>query len=171
MRDDADPVTEASALTATNLKRLPAGHFALGCRGLRVFVTSFVYRYGLPRTADRVFRVRLPETPHVDTRCGLIKRGPTVAAHVQSDSGRARVLDGLRRWLEPLLRRYEVSNKTYPTIAIGCTSGRHRSVYVTERLAKLLRGLGRQAGLAYRDLPPCPTGAPHVMSGVAAASG
>jgi UPF0042 nucleotide-binding protein len=55
-------------------------------------------------------------------------------------------------WLARLLPRYEREGKSYLTIAIGCTGGRHRSVYVAERLAAWLGGEGRAVGLAHRDL-------------------
>jgi UPF0042 nucleotide-binding protein len=58
----------------------------------------------------------------------------------------------LWRLLEPLLPRYEQEGKTYLTIAIGCTGGRHRSVYVAERLAAQLAAAGLQLELAHRDL-------------------
>jgi UPF0042 nucleotide-binding protein len=54
--------------------------------------------------------------------------------------------------LEPLLPRYEQEGKTYLTIAIGCTGGRHRSVYVAERLAAQLATVGLRVELAHRDL-------------------
>ena len=54
--------------------------------------------------------------------------------------------------LEPLLPRYEGEGKSYLTIAIGCTGGRHRSVYLAERLAAWLSGQGRPVGIGHRDL-------------------
>jgi RNase adapter protein RapZ len=56
--------------------------------------------------------------------------------------------------LDPLLPRYETEGKTYLTIGIGCTGGRHRSVYVAERLTARLREAGRHAEVAHRDLAP-----------------
>jgi UPF0042 nucleotide-binding protein len=56
--------------------------------------------------------------------------------------------------LDPLLPRYETEGKTYLTIGICCTGGRHPSVYVAERLAARLREAGRHAEVAHRDLPP-----------------
>ena len=61
---------------------------------------------------------------------------------------------GLWRLLDPLLPRYETEGKTYLTIGIGCTGGRHRSVYVAERLTARLRAAGRHAEVAHRDLAP-----------------
>ncbi len=156
LRDRADLVIDTSALNAIGLKRLLTGHFALDTRGLRVFVTSFAYRLGLPREADLVFDVRFLENPHyIDALRGLTGCDPAVAAHIETDADFPRFFDGLWRLLQPLLPRYETSGKTYLTIAVGCTGGRHRSVYVAERLAVQLRDAGWRTELAHRDLPPC----------------
>ena len=139
-----------SALTATDLKRLLTGHFALDQAGLRVFVTSFAYRRDLPRDADLVFDVRFLENPfYVDELRGLTGCDPAVAAHIETDADFALFFDRLRRLLRPLLPRYESGGKTYLTIAIGCTGGRHRSVYVAERLAAELRADGWRTELAH----------------------
>ncbi len=88
LRDHADLVIDTSALTATDLKRLLTGHFALDARGLRVFVTSFAYRHGVPRDADLVFDVRFLENPHyVDELRRLTGCDPAVAAHIEGGRG------------------------------------------------------------------------------------
>jgi RNase adapter protein RapZ len=154
LRDHADQVIDTSALTAADLKRLLTGHFALDASGLRLFVTSFAYRHGLPRDADLVFDVRFLENPHyVDELRGLTGCHPAVAAYIRSDADFAPFFDRLWRLLRPLLPRYQMSGKAYLTIAIGCTGGRHRSVYVAERLAARLRDAGWRTELAHRDLP------------------
>jgi RNase adapter protein RapZ len=154
LRDRADLVIDTSALTAADLKRVLAGHFALDGCGLRVFVTSFAYRRGIPRDADLIFDVRFLENPYyVDELRTLTGRDPAVAAYIERDTDFRPFFARLWRLLRPLLPRYEIRGKTYLTIAIGCTGGRHRSVYVAERLALRLREAGWQAELAHRDLP------------------
>ncbi len=171
LRDHADLVIDTSSLTAADLKRLLTGHYALAAAGLRVFVTSFAYRHGIPRDADLVFDVRFLENPHyVDKLRGLTGRDPAVAAHIETDAGFAPFFGSLWLLLRPLLRRYEISGKTYLTIAIGCTGGRHRSVYVAERLAAQLRAAGWRIELAHRDLPPPAAGPPLSCGALAAAS-
>jgi UPF0042 nucleotide-binding protein len=153
LRDRADLVIDTSNLSAADLKRLLTGHFALATGGLRVFVTSFAYRHGIPRDADLIFDVRFLDNPHyVPQLRQLTGRDGAVAAHIERDQDLARFLVGLWRLLEPLLPRYEQEGKTYLTIAIGCTGGRHRSVYVAERLAAQLGAAGLQVELAHRDL-------------------
>jgi UPF0042 nucleotide-binding protein len=169
LRDHADLLIDTSALTATDLKRLLTGHFALDAPGLRVFVTSFAYRRGLPRDADLVFDVRFLENPfYVEALRGLTGCDRAVAAHIETDADFAPFFDRLRRLLRPLLPRYESGGKTYLTIAIGCTGGRHRSVYVAERVAAALRADGWRTELAHRDLPPA---AARPSAGALAAAG
>jgi UPF0042 nucleotide-binding protein len=153
LRDRADLVIDTSNLSAADLKRLLTGHFALTTGGLRVFVTSFAYRHGIPRDADLIFDVRFLDNPHYFPELRqLTGHHPEVAAHIERDPDLAPFLAGLWRLLEPLLPRYEQEGKTYLTIAIGCTGGRHRSVYVAERLAAQLGAAGRRVELAHRDL-------------------
>jgi len=166
LRDRADLVIDTSSLSAADLKRVLTGHFALDTRGLRLFVTSFAYRTGIPRDADLIFDVRFLDNPYyVDELRTLTGHHPAVAAHIQRDVDFAPFFDRLWRLLRPLLPRYEIRGKTYLTIAIGCTGGRHRSVYVAERLAARLREAGWRVAVAHRDLPspdlpaPIPTGA------------
>ncbi|HEV2301475.1 MAG TPA: RNase adapter RapZ [Stellaceae bacterium] len=161
LRDRADLVIDTSQLTPADLKRLVTNHFALDARQLRIFITSFSYRYGIPREADLIFDVRFLDNPHyVAPLRGLTGLDPAVAAHIARDPVLQPFLDGLWQWLRPLLPRYEKEGKSYLTIAVGCTGGRHRSVYVAERLASLVRGDGWPAELEHRHIPPSGSAAP-----------
>jgi len=153
LRDRADLVIDTTNLNAAELKRLLTGQFSLAAGGLRIFVTSFAYRHGIPRDADLIFDVRFLDNPHyLPELRQLTGRDPAVAAHIEQDPDLAPFLVGFWRLLEPLLPRYEQEGKTYLTIAIGCTGGRHRSVYVAERLAAQLGAAGLRVELAHRDL-------------------
>ena len=152
LRDRADLVIDTSNLSAAELKRLLTGHFALMASGLRVFVTSFAYRHGIPRDADLIFDVRFLDNPHyIPELRQLTGHHPEVAAHIERDPDLAPFLAGLWRLLEPLLPRYEQEGKTYLTIAIGCTGGRHRSVYLANELAAHLRAKQVRAFVEFRD--------------------
>ena len=153
MRDSADVVIDTSALSPHEFKQLLAGHFALGrSLGTRLSVMSFSYRRGLPREADLVFDVRFLKNPHYEpTLKPLTGRNPAVAAFVATDPGYRPFLDGLKGLIGPLLPRFDAEGKSYLTIAIGCTGGRHRSVAVAEELADWLRGAGRSVTLSHRD--------------------
>jgi RNase adapter protein RapZ len=154
LRARADLVIDTSALTVADLKRLLQGHFALdAASGVSVFVTSFSYRNGLPRDADLVFDVRFLDNPHYDpTLRPLTGLDAAVAERVAADPGYAPFFERLTGLLLPLLPRYDREGKSYLTIAIGCTGGQHRSVFVAERLAEWLLQQGKRVTVAHREL-------------------
>ena len=153
MRDSADLVIDTSALSPHAFKQLLAGHFALeGSLATRLSVMSFSYRRGLPREADLVFDVRFLKNPHYEPSLKpLTGRDATVAAYVASDAGYRPFLFSPKGLIGPLLPRFDAEGKSYLTIAIGCTGGRHRSVAVAEEVAEWLRGTGRSVTLSHRD--------------------
>jgi UPF0042 nucleotide-binding protein len=96
--------------------------------------------------------VRFLKNPHyVPTLKTLTGQDPAVAAYVASDPGYRPFLDGLKNLIGPLLPRFDAEGKSYLTIAIGCTGGRHRSVTIAEELADWLRDAGRSVTLVHRD--------------------
>ncbi|WP_296334421.1 RNase adapter RapZ [Reyranella sp.] len=153
MRDIADLVIDTSALSPHALKQVLAGHFALGPRvGIRLSVMSFSFRRGLPREADLVFDARFLKNPHYEPALKpLTGRDPAVASFIATDPDYAPFLKHLRGLVGPLLPRFDAEGKSYLTIAVGCTGGRHRSVAVAEALADWLRGAGRSVTLTHRD--------------------
>ena len=155
LRETADVVIDTSALTLASFRQTLAGALAItGGRRMTVTVLSFAFRGGLPREADLVFDVRFLDNPHyrqdLRPRDG---RDPEVAAYVEADPDFAPFLAGLKGLLAPLLPRYEREGKSYLTIAVGCTGGKHRSVVTAERLAGWLKSLGTPVTLRHRDLP------------------
>jgi UPF0042 nucleotide-binding protein len=153
VRDSADVVIDTSALSPHAFKQLLAGHFALDrSLGTRIGVMSFSYRRGLPREADLVFDVRFLKNPHYEPALKpLTGHNPAVAGFVASDPGYGPFIGSLKGLIGPLLPRFDAEGKSYLTIAIGCTGGRHRSVAVAEELAEWLRGAGRSVTLSHRD--------------------
>ncbi|HET8727231.1 MAG TPA: RNase adapter RapZ [Alphaproteobacteria bacterium] len=156
LRDQADMVVDTSILTIHELRRMMAAQFALTKEpGLYIFVTSFAFRRGLPREADLVFDVRFLDNPHWDPELRpLTGLDAPVQEAITRDQDFDRFFDGLTGLLRPLLPRYNQEGKSYLTIAIGCSGGKHRSVYIAERLADWLRSQGFRIGLMHRDLPP-----------------
>lgn len=154
IREAAEHVIDTSDLSIHNLRRIIIGHYRLDTAlGLSLFITSFAYRHGVPREADLMFDVRFLANPHWDPALRpLTGQDPAVAAHVQRDPDYRPFLDHLEALLVPLLPRYGQEGKSYLTIAIGCTGGRHRSVVVAEHLATTLAGHGYVVGVGHRDL-------------------
>ena len=153
VRDEADEVIDTTLLSTNDLKRLIAGLFPLDdYAGLTVTVMSFSYKKGLPREADLVFDVRFLANPHwvPELRPGT-GRDPGVAAHVAADPAFPEFderVTGLLTFLVPLYRR---EGKSYLTIAFGCTGGRHRSVFMAERVGRVLREGGHRVTVIHRD--------------------
>ncbi|HYV89814.1 MAG TPA: RNase adapter RapZ [Candidatus Polarisedimenticolia bacterium] len=150
----ADLVIDSSDLAIADLKRLMQGHFGLERQpGLAIAVMSFSYRHGLPREADLVFDVRFLSNPHYRPELrDLTGRDAAVGRHVEADPAFGRFFGDLTDMLVPLLPGFEREGKSYLTLAVGCTGGRHRSVFVAERLAAWLTSQGRPVSLRHRDI-------------------
>jgi UPF0042 nucleotide-binding protein len=154
LREKADLVIDTSRLAPGLLKQRIEAQFALeGSPGLMVFVTSFSYRLGLPREADLVFDARFLTNPHyVQELRPLTGRDPAVAAYIAADPDFESFFANLTSLVGPLLPRFEAEGKSYLTLAVGCTGGRHRSVFLAEKLAAWLSSRGEKVELRHREL-------------------
>ena len=154
LRGRADLVIDTTDLAEGELRRTVADTFALDDGpALRVFVTSFSYRHGLPRDADLVCDVRFLANPHYEPRLKpLTGLDAGVGDFIAADPGFEPFFASLTAMLLPLLPRYEGEGKSYLTIAVGCTGGRHRSVFVARRLTDLLADRGLWVRVRHRDL-------------------
>lgn len=154
LRERADLVIDTSELSPFELKRALHGHFALDrSPGVALSVISFSYRHGLPRDADVVLDARFLRNPHyvaaLKPQTGL---DPEVGRYIAGDEDFAQFLERITTLVGSLLPRFEREGKSYLTIAVGCTGGRHRSVYLAERLAGWLTEQGRTATVRHREL-------------------
>ncbi len=121
--------------------------------GLTLLFESFGYKHGLPLDADLVFDVRCLPNPHYDPQLRpLTGRDPEVARFLAAEPEVARMAEDIRRFVADWLPAYVNDSRAYLTVAIGCTGGQHRSVYLAELLATRFRGaaqvLVRHRGLA-----------------------
>jgi len=154
LRARADLVIDTTQSAVPDLRGILTGHFHLDAGpALSITVTSFAFRRGLPREADLVFDVRFLANPHYEEKLRpLTGRDAAVAAYVATDSAFEPFFERLAEMITELLPYYEREGKTYLTIAVGCTGGRHRSVLVAERLGALLREAGHGAKVRHRDI-------------------
>jgi RNase adaptor protein for sRNA GlmZ degradation len=154
LRARADLVIDTSALAPAELRHILAGHFERrDAEGMTVCVTSFAYRNGLPREADLVFDVRFLRNPHYEpTLRPLSGRDDSVARFIAADPRLEPFFAKLTDLVGGLLPDYRDEGKTYLTIALGCTGGRHGSVAVAERLAEWFTARGETVTLLHRDL-------------------
>lgn len=150
----ADLTVNTTALSIVDLRRLLAGHFSHPAEPeLSIFVMSFSYPRGLPADADLVFDVRFLSNPHYESNLRpLSGLDLAVGRYIKADSAYTPFFANLMDMLISLLPAYEREGKSYLTIAVGCTGGRHRSVFVAERVGEALQESGRQVGLRHRDL-------------------
>ncbi len=154
LREHADLIIDTTGISPGELKRILQTHYGLDTGGdLSIFVTSFSFSRGLPRVADLVFDVRFLRNPHyVPELRPQTGRDPAVGDYIRKDSGYATFFASLTGLLQPLLPRYVAEGKSYLTIAVGCTGGRHRSVFVAEELAAWLLAQGRHVHISHRDM-------------------
>ena len=138
LRDRADIVWDTTRLTQGQLKdRIGATFLGTEARRLHVAVVAFGFKYGIPLDADLVFDVRfLPNPNYVEGLRDLTGADAPVAAFLEGIADTEPFLAHLFRLFDFLLPRYEQEGKSQLTIAIGCTGGRHRSVYVGRRIVR-----------------------------------
>ncbi|HEX8484961.1 RNase adapter RapZ [Sphingomonas sp.] len=158
LRDFANRLIDTTDLTANALAQQVRDLFARETPGEPTLaVMSFGFSRGLPRGADLVFDMRFLRNPHwVPTLRPGTGLDPDVAAYVASDPAYDEALERIEGLLLLLLPRYRAEGKSYVTVAIGCTGGRHRSVHVAQRIATRLQSAGFSPTVFHRDLGAAP---------------
>lgn len=155
IREHADVVIDTSATTTADLgERIESLVFKDDDKaGMTIGVVSFGYKHGLPKEADLVFDVRFLPNPHYEPdlrpRDG---REEAVRKYVLDNETAEEFMKHIRSTLTFLIPQYEREPKSYLTIAVGCTGGRHRSVAVAQSLAQELRELHYDVAVRHRDL-------------------
>jgi len=155
LREIANRVIDTTSLTVHQLKDQMVHSYGPQAAkgGLTVSLVSFGFKHGVPYDADLVFDVRFLPNPHfVERLRALDGRDPAVEEFVMSFSESRELLSRLEGLLKFLLPLYEREGKSYLTVAIGCTGGRHRSVMLVEALSSFLTGLGLSPIVRHRDL-------------------
>jgi len=156
IRHLADVIVDTSEMTVHDLRRA-FDSFATGSQTqapLIVTVLSFGYKFGVPMDADLIFDVRFLPNPHfvreLKPRTG---RDQLVVRFMRRHKATRDLLSRLGAFLRFVLPQYTVEGKSYLTIGVGCTGGRHRSVMVAEALRKQLAGVrGVRLRVVHRDM-------------------
>jgi UPF0042 nucleotide-binding protein len=154
LKEIADEVIDTTTLNVHELKRLVTRRFAIG-DGVRLGVTvvSFGFRFGLPTHADMVLDVRfLPNPFFVPELKPYPGTDPRVSGFVLGQPDARAFLERLGELFAFLLPRYRTEGKSYLTIAIGCTGGKHRSVALAAAFAQRLEAAGQPVRLWHRDI-------------------
>jgi UPF0042 nucleotide-binding protein len=155
LKEIADLGIDTTDLSMHDLRRMIEGHFTENNeQKLSVTLTSFGFRNGVPRESDIVMDVRFLRNPHWDKKLkSLTGQNKKVGNYISEDEGFDEFIQNFKNLIEPLLARYSHEGKSYLTISIGCTGGKHRSVFVVETLSAWLKYLGVKTHIHHRDMP------------------
>jgi UPF0042 nucleotide-binding protein len=153
-REQADVFIDTSHLNVNQLRaRVEEMFSGEDARRLRVTVLSFGFKYGLPPDADFVLDARFLPNPYwVPELRDHTGREPEVSRYVLGQRGAITFVDTVARLINATAVGFEREGKRYVTVAIGCTGGKHRSVAITEELARRLRDIRLSASAQHRDL-------------------
>jgi len=154
VRERADVVLDTGPLNVNQLRtRVLALFGGDEGEGMSTSVVSFGYTHGLPLDADLVFDCRFLPNPHwVEELRPYSGLDEPVRAYVLSHKETGQFLDHVEELLTTLLPAFEAEGKSYLTVAMGCTGGRHRSVVLAEELARRLAGHGALPTVSHRDV-------------------
>jgi UPF0042 nucleotide-binding protein len=155
LRADADLVIDTSGLTPHDLRDRIREMFAQAPpeAGLLVTIVSFGFKYGSPRDADLVLDVRFLPNPHwVDELRPLPGTNQKVREYVEGQEEYEAFMKRLESLLDVVVPGYVDEGKSYLTVAIGCTGGRHRSIVVGDDLADYFRERGHRVSVDHRDI-------------------
>jgi len=155
IRAHADQIVDTSDHTVHTLRKFLLDRFSLDREGapMRVQVMSFGHKYGNPGDLELLFDVRHLPNPHfVPELKRLSGHDPRVVKFLRSDNEVKETLKRFTDLLSYLLPLYKREGKSYVTVGIGCTGGRHRSVMIANALAHALRNAGFDAHASHRDV-------------------
>ena len=154
LRRWADVLIDTTRFSSNELRQVIRQHFAHEAHGqMTVTVASFGFARGVPPAADLVFDMRYLDNPHWQPELrGLTGLDQAVGAHIERDEAFAANFERIRDLLLDLLPRYAAQGKSYVNIAFGCTGGRHRSVFMAEKIAAALREGGFSPTVLHRNL-------------------
>ena len=154
LKVEADMVIDTSLLLTTELRgHLRRIFLPQKAPSLSIFITSFSFRHGLPREADMVFDARLLKNPYyVESLRPLSGEDEEVGDYIQKDDLFPSFSKSLQSLLSLSLPRFEEEGRAYLTLAVGCTGGQHRSVFIAKLLKDWLQEQKKHVKLRHRDL-------------------
>jgi len=154
IKEMADEIVDTSEMTVHELRQffmtLSQDHRR---PGLVITILSFGYKHGVPVDADLMFDARCLPNPHfVQELRPQTGRDKPVIRFMESDASTREFISRLEDYLRYVVPKYVAEGKSYLTIAVGCTGGRHRSVMITERLRRVLKADGLRVRVRHRDI-------------------
>jgi UPF0042 nucleotide-binding protein len=149
----AEKVIDSSDLNVHQLRRLIATGYAQATEGMTLMFESFAFKRGLPLDADFVFDARCLPNPHWQPSLRpLSGKDAPVREYLDAQPLVTEYYNDTARWLDAWLPRFEHDDRSYVTISIGCTGGRHRSVYLVEKLAAHYRAKRDNVLIFHREV-------------------
>ena len=155
VRAEADMIVDTSNLSVHQLRDRIEAEFSAASeeRAMSVRVVSFGYKHGLPIDVDVVLDCRFLPNPHwIDELRPLTGRDPEVGGYLEAQEITPQFLQRLYALLDLLVPAYEREGKSYLSIALGCTGGQHRSVWVARQLREHLEAQGYHPRVSHRDV-------------------
>jgi len=154
IRKEADKIIDSSALTPHQLRKLVTeSYLNKGRREMSISLMSFGYKYGVPKEADLLFDVRFLPNPYFIPKLNPF---PGTSANVRkfilSQNDTKLFFDKLNPLLDHVIPLYKKEGRSYLTIGIGCTGGRHRSPVISEEIRKRLEKKKLNVSLIHRDI-------------------
>ncbi|MES1949479.1 glmZ(sRNA)-inactivating NTPase [Salinisphaera sp. S4-8] len=152
--ESADVSIDTSHTNIHQLRDIIRNRVEGGASGeLSILLQSFGFKYGLPQAVDFVFDVRCLPNPHwVPELRELTGQDAPVAEHLEAQPQTRAMLDDIHGFISRWLPEFARENRAYVTIAVGCTGGKHRSVYIIEQLARRLRETYAQTLVRHNEL-------------------
>jgi len=155
LHDLADRIIDTSEFTAHQLRKFLKNAYEVSTEAAvpRVNVVSFGFKYGVPAEVDLVFDVRfLPNPYFVESLRPLDGRDPRIRDFLDESAVTGEFFERLRGFLDYLVPHYAEEGKSYLTVALGCTGGKHRSVALAERLGRHFRTTDLPTSVSHRDV-------------------
>jgi UPF0042 nucleotide-binding protein len=144
---------DTSNLSANKLRSWVRDFVANDSNGLTLFFASFGFKHGIPLDADFVFDIRCLPNPHYDPVLRpLTGKDQPVQQFLESQEAVGMMYDDIQRFVARWLPSFIRDNRSYLTVAIGCTGGQHRSVYFVERLGEYFRNQQQKVLIRHREL-------------------
>ncbi len=155
LRDKATLIIDTSDFSIHQLRNEVLRHFfeAEKNRKIMVNILSFGFKYGVPYDVDLLFDIRFLSNPNfVSHLKPLSGRDKEVGEYLNASPATGLFLEKFYQFIDFLMTQYEQEGRYYLSIGIGCTGGRHRSVFIAETLEKHIRDMGYDTALRHRDI-------------------
>ena len=154
LRRHANQVIDSSKTNIHQLRRQVWNFVDRGSSGLTIVLQSFAFKQGVPQDVDFMFDARILPNPHwQDELRALSGKDEAVRSWLENDQHVLKMTQDIQNFMNTWLPAFKNAQRSYVTIGIGCTGGKHRSVYLAEKLADSLRNEHENVLVHHREMP------------------